>query len=311
MIRRVLPALAVAVALSGGAVLTMGCMNPTKKQVKQEPKPAKPGKAKAPKGGGGDATDAALYDQKGEHTVMVDVDGEKVPVAMFVPSKRKSNTLVVLIHGSGGTGPSTVRYMDFGSFHEEKGVVVMAPSAEIYPESGRSRWNTGYLKDVRRDDLKLLENLAKDARKSGKIDKVVAVGFSNGAQMANRWACEGTQLDAILTGAGTLAVPAEKCKRSIPYRAYVGDKDFRLDDSPAPDGVVPSVKETMEIWKKLNKCKNTPPTSDREGRRVCHTWDCETPTAMCVVKDLAHKYPTKENCGVDANQEAWEFLHID
>lgn len=311
MTRRFLPALAVAVALGGGAALTMGCMNPTKKQVKQEPRPAKPGKAKAPKGGGGDASDASLYDSKGEHTVTVEVGGEKIPVSMYVPTKRKSNTLVVLIHGSGGSGPGTFRSMNMGSFHEKKGVVVMAPSAAPYPKSGRPRWNSGNFEETWRNDLELLENLGKAARKSGKVDKIVAVGFSNGAQMTNRWACEGTQVDAIITGAGTLAVPPKNCKRSIPNRTYVGDKDFRMDESPEEGSGVPSVKDTMALWKKINNCKDTPPTSDRKGRRVCHTWDCETPTAMCVVSGLAHKYPTDDNCGVDANEESWDFLEIE
>jgi len=304
MIRHLAPALALALAVTSGIGLSTGCMGSSNKPVKT-PKP-KPG----PKGKAGDPSDPALYDKAGEHTVEVELGKQKVPVAMYVPSKRKSKTLLVVVHGSNNTGPSAFKKMNMGRFHESKGVVVMAPTAAVFEESGRTRWNSGYM-DLERDDLSLLENLAAAARKSGKIDRVVAVGFSNGAQMSNRWACEGTQLDALVTGAGTLAVPPSNCKRSIPNRTYVGSDDFRVQKSPAPDGSVPSVRDTMELWRKINNCKDTEPTTEKKGKRVCHTWDCKTPTSMCIVKGLGHKYPTSDNSGVDANAEAWSFLDLE
>ncbi len=302
MHRRSLRLFAASTAIFAGIALTLGCTNPPR-QVRTDPgqvDPPAPSK-------GEDPSNPRLYDTQGTHKVKVSLGKEQVPVDMYVPSKRSSNTLVVLLHGSGGNGPETFRKFEYGRFHEAKGVAVMAPSAELHERTGKTRWNSGQLDDIRRDDLALLETLAKKARESGKIDKVVAIGFSNGAQMTNRWACEGTQVDAVVTAAGTLAVDPSKCKRQVPIMTFVGDKDFRLEDSPSEDGSVPSVNGTMELWRKINKCSDKA-TEEKVGKRVCRSWSCETPTKMCVVRGLEHQYPTPKNCGVDANEEGWDFL---
>ncbi len=198
-----------------------------------------------------------------EHDTLVTPPG--VPVDGARP-------LVIFLHGLGATGDGLVRSLDVAPLAQRLGFSFVAPDGEL-DRHGRRFWNAGRACcdfDARRPDhLGLIGALASELERggAGRFDPVAIVGFSNGAFMAHRLACDVERVAAIVAIAG--AVPGEgdpPCTPKHPVRVVVihGDADDVvpyaggpvLGDTTRP---VPSAEETASLWAARNHCRGSRP----------------------------------------------------
>ena len=240
--------------------------------------------------------------------VQVQVGDVTHDVKVMVPANRTRDSLVVLLHGGNGDAAKILRQTGYGARSEQAGFVVAMPEGQA--TDGKLKWNSGKL-DLKepRNDVALLDGLARVARDEGCVTRVGAIGFSNGAQMANRWACEGTQVDAIVVSAGGLMVPRSQCRdRSVPVLSYVGEKDPAFQKSPTEHKRLPSIKESCAGWRDHLQCGDEPRSVDRVGKATCRAFEGRAAMRECVVKGMGHQFPSEKAAGFDASTDSWRWL---
>jgi polyhydroxybutyrate depolymerase len=160
------------------------------------------------------------------------------------PAEAKTALLVVL-HGSGGRGRMIERRTGFDALAEPAGVVM------VYPDGIDAVWNDGWRPDSTVDDVGFLGALVGALAGEFRIDPahVYATGFSNGAGMAHRLACESDRFAAIAPVGGY--VPSslvERCSSGRPVSV--------LDVHGTDDPVVPyePLSRVLEQWIARDGC---------------------------------------------------------
>jgi poly(3-hydroxybutyrate) depolymerase len=156
-----------------------------------------------------------------------------------------------------------------------------------------------------------LDSLAAALQKDACVDRVYAFGFSSGGQMANRWNCEGDQIDGAIGAAGSLLVPVANCKGPRPMLAMVGTKDDNFREGSTESAL--STPDSLEThWGQINQCSGKGTDTD-VGDATCTTLKgCAAPTQLCVVKGGAHDVPApfseKHPTTFDGPDYGWSFL---
>ncbi len=256
-------------------------------------------------GGGGNGTATPLappadpcgaWDDAGFHTFTMQFDGKEETALVSVPPGTGKRPMVVLLHGGDGDGEGMVRQTGILPVSKEQGFVVIAPSGAWIQDLGANKWNSGkkHHPDMR-DDVRYLDALVEAVGKATCGGKVLAMGFSNGGQMANRWACEGQKVDGLLTASGTLLVDPQACtNRKSAVLAYVGTKDQNYDGAPTEGGL--SAPDTVgKFWAPHNGC-STEFEAVKKGDTTCRQYKgCATPTQLCVIEDFGHGIPRGQN----------------
>ena len=114
---------------------------------------------------------------------------------------------------------------------------------------------------------RVLENVRR--RFGGDPGRTYAIGVSNGAFMAHRWACSAeADLRAIVSISGAApGLDDPPCAPSAPVSVLHihGDRDptVRFEGGTRDRGRYPSARATAEIWRKLDVCEPAP----RRARR--------------------------------------------
>lgn len=247
----------------------------------------------------------------------VKIDEASSPVRkpyVYVPSGAEGpRDIVFLLHGAGATGPLMEEATQFQKLADEKGFVLVYPNGLGWPTR---TWNSGTGFDDDHDDVLFLDDLALEvsARVCGR--RLFATGFSNGAMMAHRWACEGKGvIDAIAPVSGTLLV--DDCTTGpIPVKHYHGTEDTVVRPEGGAGTVLrdvsfTSVNDTMEIWRTINECTDAPPEVTRNGDTECTAWDCTEPTVLCWVEGWDHHWPGgvySAKTDANATGEIWDWF---
>jgi polyhydroxybutyrate depolymerase len=173
---------------------------------------------------------------------------------------KPGRALVLVLHGVGGTG-AAIEQRTRGTFDrlaDREGAVV------VYPDAiGGRRWNDGWFSApglALPDDLAFLSALVDAAVAELGVDRkrVFAVGFSNGASMVYRLACERPALVAAVapvSGGMTFDV-ARGCARGAPV-SLIGMHG--TDDPVVPFD--PSIQDGIAAWSKRDGCPTRPSSS--------------------------------------------------
>ena len=248
--------------------------------------------------------------------------------------KVKPAPLLLVLHGSGGTGDDmvTVTQRGFERLADKEKFMV------VYPVALERRWtdlngtadDVGFL-------LATIDKLAAD----GLVDKsrVYAAGISNGGMMAQRLACEqADRLAGIATVAGTMPTGlAAVCKPARPLPVLI---IHGTDDPIVPwnggaiagleeFGTVLSARDTAKFWAVANQCKDNgvilqePDRDPQDGMRVRRESFNGCPVRAAVtllaVEQGGHTWPGgyqymperfigKTTKDIDANSTIWSFF---
>ncbi len=151
------------------------------------------------------------------------------------------------------------------------------------------------------DDVGYLHRVLEDLRRHAAVDpgRVYAIGESNGAFMAHRWACAGAKdLRAIVSISGAAPGPDDSpCAPAAPVSVLQihGDQDriIRFEGGRLGRGRYPSVRESVETWRRLDLCEPTPRTVRRWrlflGASRMESWSCpRAQVALWTVEGGAH-----------------------
>ncbi len=267
-----------------------------------------------------------------EHSVSV--DNESRVYSIFIPDKLTNPAPVIFaFHGGAGSAQNIARQTGFNALARREGFVV------VYPQgTGRiATWNAGKCcgtaqkKNI--DDLAYIREVMKDVSSLAPVDRgrVFATGMSNGAMMSFRLACEMPDVfRAVAPVAGRMVV-AQDCQpgRSVSLAIFNALDDFNVPfDGGVPtkgiqakfkSGVsYPSVKETLGVWVKNNKCEGKPQLQKQEKYEVLE-YHCagDNRIKLYTLYEGGHSWPggvkgyskgDTPTQALSAIEEMWEFF---
>ncbi len=260
----------------------------------------------------------AAFDVAGRHNFNFDYNGETYEMPVTVPPGKGPRRAVVLLHGGKGGPGSIVQNTKFFDRSGAEGYIAVAPGARsvMLPKGeARERWRNGDFDNdpavkFPRDDVGFLDALAKNLKADFCVDKLLAVGFSNGGSMGHRWMCEGNELDALVSAAGTLQIDSALCdNKKKPVLEYIGTLDRRMNEPPSADAEM-SALETLDYWSDYNGCTGKPEVTTT-GDTQCNTWSNCTggaETRLCVITGLGHAFPSDQRCDLEGTDDAWSWF---
>jgi len=179
--------------------------------------------------------------------------------------------LLVVLHGLGGSGAASARALGLARFAERERVLLLAPDGSE-DSRGRRFWNAHpACCDFEQSGVDHVHELGRridDVVRTAPVDpgRIFVLGFSNGAFMALRLACElGDRLRAVASIAGAGPVPgASQCSATLPHVLLVhGDRDVTVRyeggsvfDDPALARHA-SAAESFAQWLERAGCQGT------------------------------------------------------
>jgi polyhydroxybutyrate depolymerase len=260
----------------------------------------------------------------------------------------KSVTLLIALHGGGGTGQNMVRLTrgGFDKISDAKGFIV------VYPNGIEKHWNDGRSEEEARyrshkeniDDVGFISALIDSLVKKRNIDpnRVYVTGMSNGATMSYRLACE---LSGKIAGIAPVAgnIPRNlilSCFPTMPVSVLainnVNDPlmPFAGGDVTGPYGLkklgkVLSAQESLKFWVNIDNCTAVPvisfePDADPEDgtriRKESYTNGKNgTEVILYVVEGGGHTWPGgypyfsesvigKTSSDMNAVEVIWDFF---
>lgn len=178
-------------------------------------------------------------------------------------------SLLVMLHGLGGSGDSAARALELAAFSERERVLVLAPDGPR-DSLGRRFWNAHPaccdFEASGADHVQLLAERIDAVVQSSPVDerRVFVAGFSNGGFMALKLACRlGARVRAVASIAGAGPGPeATACATQLPHVLLVhGDRDTTVryeggsvfDDPALPRHA--SAVETFHEWAARASCQ--------------------------------------------------------
>jgi len=256
------------------------------------------------------------YLPAGIHEHQVDVDGASRRWTIVVPSGGPASALVVVLHGVGGRG-ADMRSAGFEPLAAGKGVVL------AYPDGAGGAWNDGrpgadpLTPGTPADDGRFLGMLIDEtvARTGADARRVAVVGFSNGAVMASRLACDiADRVSALALVAGTAGQGFERsCRPSRPVAVLMA---AGVNDSVVPyaggrianwgtkrRGFLAGVDDVFTFWRSQNGCGSVQ-TAGAEARGS----DCRSNSSVVRyrVGGAAHEWYRAPR--FDTTNIVWDFL---
>jgi len=223
-------------------------------------------------------------------------DGEAVP-------------LVLDFHGSGGVPESQSATSNFGTIADREGFGVVFP-AGVFANSGTARsWNANVADGV--DDVQFVRDIIDDVAERLSVDRtrIYATGFSGGARMTSRLACELSHLLAAAAPVAGVQYPDDcTLRQPIPILAIHGRADrsnqYELSASSRPYWRM-GVETAVEKWRDANGCDTRVDATGLPGDVERRTWiDCsaDAEIALYVLENGRHAWPDF------ASEVIWEFF---
>ena len=294
---RVLLLVAVLAALAGLAVTGFG------------------GTAPASRATGPDATTACGLRPGTTTRVSVPVDDQPARSALVhMPRVRHGRpALVLALHGAYATGAFMERYSGLSKLADQEGFAV------VYPDAARPRWRISADEDSA--DVQFLDALVDRLLTGGCFDArtVSAVGVSNGAGMAARFACAGDDrlagLVSVAGGYGTL--PTCTARRPLSVLEIHGTADTVVPYHGTPQDPRGDVLAWLRGWTDRDACPSAPRRTWLRAGVLRLDWGaCRDGTAVEHLRldGGTHAWPGADppdpgpKLGVSAAQEAWSFL---
>lgn len=194
----------------------------------------------------------------------VKVTGIERQWRLFIPAQYNDAVALPLVLNFHGTGSSPLRQSalsDFETLATEKGFVVASPQAKYPREAGGPlTWNVD--RDHNGvDDVLFVLTMIEEISIRLAIDpkRIYATGFSGGARMSSRLACDLSDHIAAIGPIGGIRYP-EDCRplRPMPVIAFHGKKDkvnhyeYQAD---SPKYWRMGVEDALEGWVANNGCR--------------------------------------------------------
>ena len=234
--------------------------------------------------------------------------------------------LVLVFHGSHGSGNSIANVTRFNDLAEQKGFIV------VYPNGIDHQWsNGGGIFSLGVNDISFVATLIDHLKQMRNIDsrRIYATGFSSGGFLSQSLACNlSNRIAAVASVAASLpANLASSCKPKTPVSVLMinGTGDRAVPYTGGKIGgagrEVVSVPKTVELWRQNNSCASKAklkPLPDTEISRYSH---CRggAEVMLVSVKHGGHRWPggasgnvkalqSNVNSEINASKAIWDFF---
>jgi polyhydroxybutyrate depolymerase len=264
--------------------------------------------ASRPNGSAMDAANACAARAGGTVRVSVAVDGQGTRSALVrLPARRPGRVALILaLHGAYGNAAFMESYSGLSRLADSAGYGV------VYPDAAGPRWRIAASESD--TDVRLLDALLDRVLAGSCFDarRVSAVGVSNGAGMAARFACAGDdRLAGLVAVAGDYGpLPACAARRPLSVLEIHGTADAVV---PYPGAVAGWLRQ----WVDRDACAPAPRSTRQRPNVLRLDWTrCRGGTSVAHLRLVggAHAWPGGDppdpgpQLGVSAADEAWEFL---
>ena len=217
--------------------------------------------------------------------------------------------LVLNFHGSGGVPENQAATSRLGTTADREGFAIAYPAGAFTNSVTARSWNANVESGV--DDIQFARDIIEDASKRVNVDRarIFATGFSGGARMSSRLACELSELLAAAAPVAGLQYP-DGCTptRPIPILAIHGKADrvnhYEWSTDSRPYWRM-GVETALDRWRNANGCEGQANVSTFADRIEQHTWsDCgaESEIVFYVIEDGRHIWPDF------ASDLIWDFF---
>ncbi len=231
-------------------------------------------------------------------------------------------TMVVLsYHGWNNTGRTMNGMSGMNAAADARGFISVHPYGTRTESAPELSWNAGrccgtapgrHIDDVQftRDMLDRLErDYCVDTR------RVFATGWSNGAMLTHRLACDlADRIAAIAPVSGAIAIDPDTCVPSRPIAVLTshGTADDRVPWEGGGPGNAESVPDTVAHWAARNGCTDATPTeiyrmdpTHCDTRREC---DEGTESRLCAVEGGTHNWLNRAAYNYDTTTTILDFF---
>jgi polyhydroxybutyrate depolymerase len=258
------------------------------------------------------------------------VDGVRREYLLLVPeiTGTSARPLVLNFHGSGGSPEGQLANSDFERVVAEIGFVAVLPQGAYTNTRSSRSWNAD-MDPAGVDDVGFARAIIDAVSRDYLIDaaRIYSTGFSGGARMTSRLACELSDILAAVAPVGGVQFGAA-CNpaRAIPLLTFHGKADRVNHYVPSEDSAaywVSGVEESISRWVEVNECGTRAPRAERTSPTVVHrSWTgCadEVVVEAWIIDDGGHTWPGSPlvreserlgitNQDIDATDLIWQFF---
>lgn len=266
---------------------------------------------------------AAQAPHEGRNTL--EFEGQAREFYLHLPLAYDGTTalpLVIVLHGGGGNGPRIARQTDFAAKADAEGFVVVFPDGQDVG-GGRHYWNAG--KGIADDPAKakatgddigfiaaLIDRLTDDLA----IDeqRIYVTGFSNGAAMTHRLACE--MSDRIAVAAAVASGLSAACDPTSPVSVLQmnGTDDPHFTDATIEvGGQQVGWWYAIAFWSDFNACPSEPVIEvvDRVTTETHGPCAAGTEVVRITLAGVHHNWPggpAGPDDPVEGTDVVWDFF---
>jgi polyhydroxybutyrate depolymerase len=228
---------------------------------------------------------------------------------LFVPDSYDGETRLPLmfnLHGTGGNAAGQAQDSGMEGLAQEEGFIV------IGLQGFQNSWNVLMNDPNGVDDVQYTVDVLDDALQKVCVDerKVYATGFSGGARMSSRLACNLSERIAAIAPVSGIRWTAPCDGRAVPVVTFHGlaDPQNTYAGMARADEWVESVEDALEGWAIHNGCdaaRNETP--EVNGVSVYSYGNCADGADVMLyrIAGLGHTWAKNE---IDATREMWTFL---
>ena len=267
-------------------------------------------------------------------TIVDGVEREYFLYGSLEQATRGDVPLVFNLHSTSGTPHGQMRLSGWAALIEKNELVVVAPTGVYIDYREKPTWNAD-MDPNGVDDVGFIRQLVETLPSELGIDRkrVYVLGYSAGARLASRLACEMPEMIAAVAAVAGVQYPDtlqydKGCggARPVPLLAFHGTEDhindFYHQGSSSPRYWKTGVEEAIRGWVLHNGCDGPPSitmVADHVSRESYGPCADNTEVVFYRVVGRGHEWPSLKkrrnallrNLGIGAgqtSQEIWEFF---
>lgn len=232
-------------------------------------------------------------------SVSLEVGGLTRTATLYQPAGLGSgpHPLIVALHGGWGSGSTMAEQTGLDALAERQGFLV------VYPDGVGRAWNAGTCcaGPVRRniDDVGFIRALVQRLVETEGADpaRVYGTGFSNGAMLLHRVACEAPTLFRAIApvSGGPMTGTACDARQPVPALLIQGRLDNRIpwDGGEFEGSFRPAMRDIVAGLAQRNGCEEAETVIQRDEGLTC--WErrgCKgAPVQWCGLDTVGHQWP--------------------
>lgn len=271
-----------------------------------------------------DGSGGATSDQTLSH------DGLERTFRVHVPEVGSSTArlpVLIVLHGGTGNGKQIERSSGFSDLADQFGFVAVYPDGTGLVDM-RYTWNAdnccGYAHRANVDDVGFISALIDKLIADYDVDpaRVYITGFSNGAMMTFRLACElSGKIAAAAPYAGALNTDSCAAIQPVPMLIINGDADVNVPvaggtsdergSASQRDRVDRPTAYAVQTWVQIDGCSGAPVSADAGGALVTTYGECAdgAEVEQVLIHGWDHHWPSVANGSpVDGAAMIWAFV---